>query len=129
MTNLAVKLPLRYSEENGYYESITDITEQIKQNLRDLFFTSPGERYLEIDYGIGIYNYLFEPLTENTKLDLTDSAIGQIGIYLPYLEVLALQIDEMQAKGGATGIYVYLEYRVKPFGNEAVYFLEFEVLP
>jgi len=129
MTNLAVKLPLRYSEEDGYYENITDISEQIKQNLRDLFFTSPGERYLEVEYGIGIYRYLFEPLTENTKLDLVDSAIGQIGIYLPFLEVLALQVEEMQSKGGAAGLFIYLEYRVKPFGNEAIYSLEFEVLP
>lgn len=128
MTNLAIKLPLRYSEENGYYESITDVSEQIKQNLRDLFLTARGERYFEVDYGVGLYEYLFEPLTEGTKLDLQDDALGQIGTYLPYLEVLIFQVTEVTGKGGATGLRVYLEYRVTPFGNEAIDSLDIEAL-
>lgn len=118
MTNLSIKLPMSYSESEGHYESNKNIVEQIEQNLLDLFYTEKGERYVELDYGIGIYSYLFEPFEARTRVDLSDKIQSQIGTYMPYIEITRLVLNEGNSNSGATQIFVDMDYIITPLGVE-----------
>lgn len=51
------------SSQNPDLPSFFDI-EAIKQSIKTLFTTSPGEKLLDPSYGSQIKKYLFEPLSE-----------------------------------------------------------------
>jgi phage baseplate assembly protein W len=45
--------------DNSGYHLISDIRTNIKQNLKMLVLTSPGERVMDPNFGVGIKRFLF----------------------------------------------------------------------
>ena len=62
--------------------------EQVKSNLINLILTSPGERIMNPDFGIGIRDLIFEQVVdaESLKGQIIDSAAR----YVPEIEILDL---------------------------------------
>ncbi len=58
MAGYAPTLPLSQDDENGY-QLIQTAIGVVKQNLRMLLLTNPGERIMMPDFGVGIKTYLF----------------------------------------------------------------------
>ena len=58
MPGIAPKLPLQLDEVDGYRLTKT-IKETVQQNLKMIVLTSPGERIMNPDFGVGLRNYLF----------------------------------------------------------------------
>jgi phage baseplate assembly protein W len=59
--------------------------DQVKSNLINLLLTSPGERLMNPEFGIGIRQYLFEQVIDKEflKNKITDGA----QIYIPEIEI------------------------------------------
>ena len=51
--------PLKYTDIDGPYQSIKNIKDTIKQNVKMVVLTSPGERVMDPSFGVGIRKYLF----------------------------------------------------------------------
>ena len=68
--------------------------EQIKSNLINLLLTSPGERYHEPSYGVGIRDILFEQNTNsNQKISTLKSKIDQnISFHIPQIAISNLEV-------------------------------------
>lgn len=54
------KLPLEIGYEEKFL-SIEDSLENVKQKLKMILLTNPGEKLYNPEFGIGIYRYIFEP--------------------------------------------------------------------
>ena len=61
MASYAVRLPLTQDTGDGY-TMIKRIKTLVRQNLKMLVLTNPGERVMEPEYGVGIKTFLFEKL-------------------------------------------------------------------
>lgn len=59
----------------------------VQQNLKMLLLTSPGERIMEADFGIGMRRVLFEQDHPQTYASISARIYKQCAQYLPYLEV------------------------------------------
>ena len=59
MAGFAPKLPLARDTGDGF-ALIKNFENMIKQNLKMLVLTSPGERIMIPDFGVGLRRYLFE---------------------------------------------------------------------
>ena len=59
MASYAVKLPLT-QDTGDAYTMIKRIKALVKQNVKMLILTNPGERVMEPNYGVGIRQFLFE---------------------------------------------------------------------
>lgn len=57
---LDAKLPLLVDDVYSFYGLNKTVKDNVKQNLKMLLFTAPGERVMLPDYGVGLKNYLFE---------------------------------------------------------------------
>ena len=59
--------------------------DQVKSNLINLLLTSPGERLMNPEFGVGIRQYLFEQVIDKEflKNKITDGA----QIYIPQIEI------------------------------------------
>jgi phage baseplate assembly protein W len=88
----SVKLPLQLDPQDGPYTLNRNLASVVKQNVKMVIFTSPGERIMDSNFGVGIRNYLFEPLTEITKINVKDRIIKQLNTYLPFVEIKSLSV-------------------------------------
>ena len=118
----SAKLPLQYSLTDGPYALNKNIASVVRQNIKMVIFTSPGERCMDIKFGVGIRTYLFEPTSELTRTNLRDRIIQQINTYLPYVQIISLgvTIDDLEPNK----LYVNMEYT---FPNSELQVLNLEV--
>jgi phage baseplate assembly protein W len=87
MASLAVSLPLSLDSGDGFL-MIKDYKTLIKQNLKSLVLTNPGERVMEPLYGVGIKQFLFANPHEGFHLKIADKINEQVGQFLPSIIIV-----------------------------------------
>ena len=101
MSSLGVALPLELSSIDGF-EMIKTIKKLVRQNLKMLILTNPGERVMAPNFGVGIKRFLFE----------------QAQIYLPAVEITDIYFQDNNEDFDANILSMSIEYRL-PSINEA----------
>lgn len=92
MAGISPKLPLQLNSEDGIALNKT-LKETIKQNLKMLVLTAPGERLMIPDYGVGLRNFLFEQSSAKTIAAMNSRIKNQIATYMPSLNLLDLDFS------------------------------------
>ena len=92
MAGLTPQLPLTRDSLNGYM-LITTYKELVKQNFRNLMFTVPGERVMDLDFGIGLKRYLFEMDDPSVYSRISGRINQQVSTYLPYISITDIQFN------------------------------------
>lgn len=101
---LSVALPLRIDPIDGAYGLNKTLTQVAAQNLRMVILTSPGERIMFPDFGVGIRRYLFEQNTTSTLGVIRSRIEQQVSTYLPYIRILDLSVDSPEVVGSVVEI-------------------------
>ena len=70
MSSIGVKIPITYDSGDGF-TMLKTLDDTIKQNLKMLILTNPGERVMEPEFGVGIMQYLFSNFSENVYGEIT----------------------------------------------------------
>ena len=115
---LAVALPLHIDSVDGAYGLHKDLIDMAEQNLKMIILTSPGERVMEPNFGVGIRGYLFAQNTPGTLETIRRSIVEQVATYLPYIIIRNLQVFSPTILGGtatdvdATRISISLTYEI-----------------
>ena len=92
MAGISPKLPLTKNKQDGFSTN-KSIEEVVFQNLKMILLTSPGERVGYSDFGVGLKNFLFEPLTHSLISSISSKINQQIKKYLPGLSGVNIYID------------------------------------
>lgn len=105
------KLPLDHADSHGYYGLIDSIKELAKQNMKMVILTSPSERIMNPDFGVGVRKYLFE----NGIFGLEERIRSQCSAYVPFVSIRNIQIDiDPDTNSGAIMIeYIVKSYNIK----------------
>ena len=98
--------PLQFSAYGGYTLN-QDIKSAIKQNLKMLFLTSPGERIMYPNLGVGLKRFLFEQSTEETYDAIKDRIYSQVEEYMPFIDINELIIEQDQEEMNLINIKMY----------------------
>ena len=72
---------------------------------------------MDIDFGVGIYKYLFEPNTQNTYSTISGKITEQVQKYLSYVEIEDIILTPRGANGDIINdgfISVSVKYFIKP---------------
>ena len=93
MASFSVALPIRRSSNDGF-EMITGFNTLIKQNLKMLLLTCPGERIMEPDFGVGMRNYLFKNFNDGTFAEIDHKIKEQVKRYLPVITIIDIFYDQ-----------------------------------
>jgi len=114
MKSLSPKFPLFFSSEGGYASNKT-IKEVVKQNFKNLVLTSPGERIMIPDFGVGIRNYLFENNDTQASKRIFERLKQQVQQYMPFLEIQAFSpsFEENQ-------MIISIQYFIIPIGDSDI---------
>jgi len=112
---LSPKLPLRLDPSDGYQLTKT-YKEMVKQNLKMLVLTCPGERMMDPIFGVGLRNFLFEQKNGQTYGSIESTIRKQVGMYLPFVEIVDIIFRDMDNDPNvvANAVHVSLNYKIKP---------------
>ena len=121
---LSVKLPLRLDPSDGYALTKT-YKEMVKQNLKMLVLTCPGERMMDPIFGVGIRNFLFEQNTKEIHGTIQSTIIRQAGLYMPFLDIVSMDIKDFDDDPSIhrNAIHISLNYKIKPLDSYDVLLL------
>lgn len=116
MAYYAPKLPLRRDPNTGY-EMLDKLTEVVKQNFKMLMLTMPGEKVMNPDFGVGLYQYLFEQIpSEQLQDKIRGRIVDQTVRYLPYISIKNMAFETSDSSPLTTGyntLFVRIEYYIK----------------
>lgn len=87
LQGISPKVPLVYSKTYGPYELNSNLLDAVKQNFKMLLLTSPGERIMEPEFGVGLRRFLFENMSETAFGQVVDKMKEQISIYMPIINL------------------------------------------
>tara|TARA_R100000030_G_scaffold86704_1_gene70188 strand:+ start:48 stop:416 length:369 start_codon:yes stop_codon:yes gene_type:complete len=90
MSSLGLITPITYDSTDGFAMSKT-LGQVIKQNLKMLLLTNPGERVMDPEFGVGMQQFLFRSFSENVQSEITERVRSQVGIYMPAVVVQDIQ--------------------------------------
>jgi len=94
MPGFGAKLPLTFDAKDGPYSLVRDYATLMRQNLKMLLLTAPGERMMIPSYGVGLKNFLFENKGSNIRNDIKAKIKEQVKIYLPFIKILNVRFFE-----------------------------------
>ena len=89
----------------GFFEQAFTSFEQAKSNLKNLLSTRKGERIMQPEFGTGLHELLFEPMTGEFETKLTQTITESVNFWLPYITIDEIDVD-MSDSGEYT---VYLQ--------------------
>ena len=81
-----------YSEETQNRISGNDVAvdydeSAIRNSLKNLFNTRPGQRFLFPKYGLDLYQYLFEPISVNAGRNIGERIVEVVKLYEPRVRI------------------------------------------
>lgn len=85
MYGISPRLPLKEDNQDGPYGLTKSINEAVKQNFKNLLLTSPGERIMIPEFGVGLRQFFFEQINSNTFERLTAAIHQQTKMYMPFI--------------------------------------------
>lgn len=91
MYGIAPKLPIKFTKQGTPLNTL-NIKENTQQNLKNLILTSPGERVMDSNFGVGLRRYLFENNTPVARQKLESRIIDQVSTYMPFVEIVSLDV-------------------------------------
>ncbi len=112
MQGYSPKLPLMYDNtEQGVYSLNKTIADSVRQNLKMLLLTSPGERIMDSNFGVGIRNYLFEQDIEKLRDDLSTRITSQVSRYLKFIVIEEINLSP-PSSNEEQALFVNIRYRI-----------------
>ena len=117
MSGYTPRLPLSLGDEPNF-QNIEDISGLVQQNLKNLVLTSPGERLMDGNFGVGIRRFLFEQNISSVYGDITARIEDQVLRYLPFLEIDNVIITPDSEDDNK--IHIQIQYFVTPTSEQNI---------
>lgn len=108
--------PPEFKEGCGIVTRMVEDEEDIRQSLHILFSTRIGERFNR-DYGSGLYDFVFEPITSSSITRMKDTIKRAILLYEPRIDPEKINIDTSRELDGV--LMIKLNYRIRQTNTEA----------
>lgn len=120
MIGYSPKFPLQFDNEVGAYSLNTTLGAVAKQNFKNLLLTSKGERIMDMDFGVGLRRFLFEPIGAGTRTLIARTIEDQVGKYLSYITIGEVSFATSETEGSTIShlLSVQVKFSVPTLGME-----------
>ncbi len=109
------KFPGGIEPANGRI-AMSEYEQDIRESIRIILFTRPGERLMRPDFGCGIHDLVFASISRAT-LGLFESRIREALLkWEARIQILLLEMSMKDADNGK--LEILLKYRVRETNNE-----------
>ena len=108
----AIGVALPFNAPGVFVPTFSTAT-QLKSNLLNYFMTDPGERYMNVTFGLGLRRRLFEQLSTVTYSEVRALIQKDLQTYFPAVNVLELIVA---GEEDYNTLNITLKYSVPNFG-------------
>lgn len=98
-------------DAGGRRAAMVDSEEDIRESLRILLATTPGERVMQPAYGCDLRSVMFAEINAATAAYVKDRIKQAVLFFESRIDLEAINIDESEAEEGR--LLIHLEYRVR----------------
>jgi len=112
MNGLSPKFPLVIDGLQGTYVNNTTLKDLVKQNFKNLLLTGPGERIMDINFGVGLRRYFFEPMTSMTYSDISERIGNQVSRYMSWIQINNVNFSNQETNDNLLAITI--TYSISP---------------
>jgi len=118
---VSVALPLVYDSTDGPYRLNKSVGETVRQNFKNLILTSPGERIMLPDFGVGLKSFLFEPMHPQLFANIRNRIDTQVDLYMPFLTINDVSYfdADMDPTLGLNELKIVISYSMDPLNEDA----------
>jgi len=123
MPGISPKLPMARDTQDGYALTKT-YNEVVRQNLKHLILTVPGERIMDPTFGVGLKKFLFEQNTSSTWSSISAKIHEQVSKFMPYIKITNIDYttpeeqDPILKNSNLLPVKIY--YAILPLGTHDV---------
>jgi phage baseplate assembly protein W len=89
--SLNISRPLTIGDY-GAFDSDSDISGVIRQNLKNLLLTRKGERVHKRSFGNDIHRLLFEQKTEQLKISIAEEIIKCTSLWMSFISISSITV-------------------------------------
>lgn len=119
-SSLAIMLPMNAnaSGKDGLFNVSYTTEQQAISNYINVLLTRKGERYMQPEFGVGLYWWLFEPNTKLIQVTLEDEIEMQADLWLPYIINQSITVSDPGESVDNTGttIQITIVFKVTEYG-------------
>jgi len=102
---------------SGAVASTSTTIEAVKNNIRNLLQTNPGERLMQPNLGVELRGILFQQIDESTLIAIQDIILDSVEYWLPFVEIRDIQIIEDNQNTDTNKIVVKILFNIKQDPN------------
>jgi phage baseplate assembly protein W len=84
------------------------LTDQIRDSIKQVLLTNPGERLNQPDFGVGIQQYVFEPNSSASRAAIQDTVQQALNHWLGNI----IDVEEVDVMWEESSITVAVRYKV-----------------
>ena len=106
MKGFSPKFPMERSNTVGVYALNTTFKDTVQQNFKNLILTNNGERIMDINFGVGIRSYFFEPKTAMVLSTISEKINFQAKKYMPFLTISSIEFSGDKDDSNLIGIAI-----------------------
>tara|TARA_Y100000361_G_scaffold149476_1_gene163782 strand:+ start:631 stop:1095 length:465 start_codon:yes stop_codon:yes gene_type:complete len=111
---VGIDLPFTVTQDgSGAVASTSTTIEAVKNNIRNLLQTNPGERLMQPNLGVELRSVIFQQIDESTLIAIQDIILDKIEFWLPFVEVKDIQLLEDPRKTDMNEIIVKVLFNIK----------------
>ena len=119
LQGISPRVPLTYSQTDGPYQLNKTLKQTIQQNLKMLILTSPGERVMVPDFGVGLHNFLFMNMGNDSLSVVAQRIKEQVEFYISVinLEEIRFFTNDDDPTLQINEVRVSIQYNILPFNT------------
>ena len=117
---IGISLPMDHTDGSGFFPGTSTTLTQTSSNIRNLLLTNKGERVGQPEFGCGLLNVLFEPMSDDLLEDVRTEIEDSIAFWLPHVTINNIGVDRDEAEPQQLNIIIEFDLTIQPTVHEVI---------
>ena len=111
---IGLSLPMDHTDGSGFFPGTQNTLSQTTSNIQNLLLTAKGERVGQPDFGCGLLQVLFEPMSESLLEDVRSVIDEAMAKWLPHVLVQDLRVEQDDVNPNQLNIIMRFSLTIQP---------------
>ena len=94
---IGISLPMDHINGSGFFPGTSTTLTQTSSNIRNLLLTNKGERVGQPEFGCGLLQVLFEPMSDDLLESVRSEIEESIAFWLPHVTINNISVEVILA--------------------------------
>ena len=111
---IGISLPMDQTDGSGFFPGTSTTLSQTGSNIRNLLLTNKGERVGQPEFGCGLLQILFEPLSDTLIDNVTSTIEEALATWLPHVLINKLNVEGDEVEQNQLNIEIEFSLTIQP---------------